>query len=184
MNIGRTIPLAVLLLAFGAAGAAQDKDSKGPKITDKIFRQTSSLLLDDPLNKSARDWSRLILLYTLQAPNAGVAFGPEELRWIGLGIDDSHSQLLLAAYAAGNIGSQLNSGVKRNDRYSGLLTLFRVYRALREKNKEFRIADVDDLLALHERNKLIPQLQKLDEEKPAKMTPEGEAVLRRLMKTR
>ena len=181
MNIRRTILFAVLLLA---CGAADDKNSKGLKITDKVFRQTSSLLLDDPLNKSARDWSRLILLYTSQAPNATVALGLEELRWLGLGIDDSHSQLLLAAYAAGNIQSQLNSGVKRNDRYSGLLTLFRVYRALREQNKSYTIAAVDTLLGLHEQNKLMSHLQKLDEEKPAKMTPEGEAVLRRLMRTR
>jgi hypothetical protein len=184
MNVGRTILFAVLLLAFGAAGYAGDKDSKGPKITDKIFRQTSALLLDDPLSRSARDWSRLILLYALETPNAASAFSSEELRWAGVEKDDPRSLLLLAAYAAGNIQSQLNSGVKRNDRYSGLLTLFRVYRVLRDQKKPLQIAAVDDLLALHEKNKLIAHLQELDEKKPAKMTSHDEAVIRRLMRTR
>jgi hypothetical protein len=185
MNIRRMMPLGALLVVFASAGNAQKKDNKGPEITDQIFRQTSSLLLDDPLNRSARDWSRLILLYALQpSKTVVVGLGPEELHWIGLEENDSRSVLLLAAYVSGNLRSQLNSGVKRNDRYSGLLTLFRVYRALREQNKGFRIADVNDLLNLHTENKLIAHLQKLDETKPAKRTRVEEAIIRKIMEMR
>ena len=184
MNARRTILLAVLLLAFASAGRADDKDSKGPTISDQIVRQTSSVLLEDPLNKSARDWARLILLYTQQKSNVEVLFGSEELRWSGVEKGDPSSLLLLAAYAAGNIQSQLNSGVKRNDRYSGLLTLFRVYRALREKNAQFRIAAVEDLLARHKEAKLTPHLQKLEEKKSAPLTPAEEAALRNLLRPR
>lgn len=184
MNARRTILLAVLLFAFGPAGHADDKDSKGPKISDQIVRQTSSLLVEDPLSRSARDWARLILLYVQQTSNAAVVLGREELRWADVDKDDPRSLLLLAAYAAGNIQSQLNSGVKRNDRYSGLLTLFRVYRALREQKAQFRIAAVDDLLALHKEGKLMPHLQKLDEKKQVRLTPAEEKALRNLMKPR
>ncbi|HTU94080.1 MAG TPA: hypothetical protein VMF69_28625 [Gemmataceae bacterium] len=181
--------MVLLLLAFVSAGHADDKKNKGPEITDKIFRQTSSLLLDDPLNKSAPDWSRLILLYALGKPNADFVLGPEELRWIGLEKDDRRSLLLLAAYSSGNIQSQLNSGVKRNDRYSGLLSLFRVYRALRDQTlhdqkKSFTLAAVDELLALHKEAKLLPHLQKLEEKKQAKLTPAEDQAIQRLMRTR
>ena len=54
--------------------------------------------------------------------------------------------LLLAAYAAGNTRSQLLSGVRQNDRYSGLITLFAVYRQLQEKDKDFKVAPVDELM--------------------------------------
>lgn len=174
----------LLLFAFGAAGHAQKRDNKGPKISEKIFRQTSSLLLDDPLSRSARDWSRLILLYTLQTSEAVMVLGPDEMSWAAMDRNDPHSLLLLAAYAGGNIRAQLNSGVKRNDRYSGLLTLFRVYRALREKDAKFRIAEVDNLLKLHADNRLTAHLQKLDEKKQGKMTAVEEEIIRKLMDAR
>jgi hypothetical protein len=183
MNHCRIITLMMLFLAFAAVHAGQ-RDRSGPEISDKVFRQTSALFLEDPLNKSARDWARLIMLYSLQTSNAAIVFGREELRWAGLDRDDSRSLLLLAAYSAGNIQSQLNSGVKRNDRYSGLLTLFRVYRALREQNEQFRVSAVDELLALHEEAKLVPHLQRLDEKKSAKLTPAEEKVIRDLMRIR
>lgn len=184
MNNCRTILLTLLLLAFGSAVGAGEKGRKGPEITDQIFRQTSSLLLGDPLNRSARDWARLILLYSQQTSNAAVILGKEESHWIGLDGNDPRSLLLLAAYSAGNIQSQLNSGIKRNDRYSGLLTLFRVYRALREQSKQFRIAAVDDLLTLHREAKLVPHLQKLDAAQSAKLTPAQEEAIRQLMRVR
>lgn len=184
MNICRNVCFCVLLMGAASAVRADEREKKGPAIGDKTFRQISSLLLSDPLNKSARDWSRLIMLYALQTSNAALVFSREELHWVDFGSDNPHTLLLLAAYAAGNIRSQLNSGVKRNDRYSGLLTLFRVYRALRENNATFKIAAVEDLLVLHQENKLMPHLQKLDEKKPAKLTAEQEAEIRKLMKIR
>lgn len=184
VNIRRTIALVLLLTVLGPALSADKKEDKGLKISDKVFRQTSSLLLEDPLNRSSRDWSRIILLYALNAPSADLVLGREELRWAGVEDNDPRALLLLAAYASGNIQSQLNTGVKRNDRYCGLISLFRVYRALREQNGSFKIGAVDDLLTLHEEDILVRHLQKLDEKKPEKMTPAEEAKIRRLMKTR
>lgn len=184
MNTRRKISLIVALFAVLASVYADEKDRKSPIISEKTFRQTSSLFLEDPLHSSARDWARLILLYSQQSSNAAVVLSKEELRWAGLDRGDPHSLLLLAAYSAGNIQSQLNSGVKRNDRYSGVLTLFRVYRALREKNERFRVSAVDDLLALHERDKLVPHLQKLDAKTPAKLTSGEQELIRRLMRVR
>ncbi len=184
MNICRIACFSVLLMGVASAVRADEREKKGPLIDDKIFRQVSSTFLNDPLSKSARDWSRLIMLYTQQTSRAAVVLGSEELRWVDLGADNPHTLLLLAAYAAGNIQSQLNSGVKRNDRYSGLLTLFRVYRALQEKDATFKIAAIDDLLTLHQEKKLLPHLQKLDEKKPVKLTAAQEEAIRKLMKTR
>jgi hypothetical protein len=184
MNIGRTFPLTVLLLAFSSTGLVAQKESKGPKITEDIFRKTSSLLLEDPLNKSARDWARLILIYALDSSDADVVIGREEWRWTGLDHINSRSLQLLAAYEAGNIQSQLNSGVKRNDRYSGLLTLFRVYRAIQKQDEKFKLDAVEAVLSLHQEGKLLPHLQQLDEKKPKKLTPLEEQTIRELMRTR
>ena len=183
MTTWRTIGLSVLLVAVGSAGLADERDKKGVTISDESFRKIASTFLNDPRQMSAPAWSRLILLYTMQTPNAAVVLGSEELHWAGVGGDHPYSLRLLAAYAAGNIQSQLNSGVKRNDRYSGLLTLFHVYRTLREKDKKFpKIPDVERLLELHRQDKLVTHLQKLEEKKPTKLTPAEEQAIRKFMK--
>jgi hypothetical protein len=184
MKIWRTTALVLFLAALGPVLGANQKENKGFKISAKTFRQTGSLLLEDPLNRSNRDWSRIILLYALSASDAEVVLGREELHWAGIENNDPRALLLLAAYASGNIQSQLNSGVKRNDRYSGLISLFRVYRALQHSDQKFRVAAVDEFLSLHQEDKLVRHLQKLDEQKPEKMTPAEEALVRRLITPR
>jgi hypothetical protein len=166
-------------LLFPAVVAADAPKPTGVKITEKTFRNISFLLLDDPLNMSAPDWSRLVLLYSMQTPDAVVALGSDELSWFGK--DDKHSLVLFAGYLSGNIQSQLYSGVKRNDRYAGVLTLFRVYRVLREKDKEFKIPEVEDLLALQEEDKLIKHLQKIEERNPSKLSPDDADVIRKFL---
>lgn len=183
MKIGRIVGLFLLALVVTTLRADERKRS-GVKISDKSFRQISSTFLNDPLNKSARDWARLIMLYTLESPNAAIVLSDDEWKWSGLDRDDSRALLLLAAYSTGNIQSQFNSGVKRNDRYSGLLTLFHVYRTLREVDEKFKVDSVNDLLALHEKDKLLPYLRELDKNKPMKWAPAQEAAVRRLMRTR
>ena len=88
--------------------------------------------------------------------------------------EDDRSLLLFAAYVGGNTRSQLLSGVKQNDRYSGLVTLFAVYRRLQAKDKEYRIAEVDHLRKLHEGGKLLAHLVELERKMPTKLSPEAE----------
>jgi hypothetical protein len=176
--------LVVLLILVVSAVQAEERKKPGVKISDQSFRQISSTFLNDPQHRSAGDWSRLILLYTMQTPNAVVALGSEEMHWVALDPNERRSLLLLAAYAAGNIQSQLNSGVKRNDRYSGLLTLFRVYRVLQEQDAKFKIVAVEHLLALHRDDKLLEHLRKLEEKKPTKLSAEEEEAIRMLMDRR
>lgn len=184
MKCWRTLSVAVFCLLLNAVGHTAQKESKGLKLTELDFRRTGSLLLNDPLSRSNPDRARLILLYTLDMTDAAVVLGPEEWRWIGLEEHNPYSLQLLAAYEVGNLQSQLNSGVKRTDRYSGLLTLFRVYRAVYEKDKKIKLDAVENLLALHKEGKLISHLQTLDERKPKKLTPVEDQRIRDLMRTR
>lgn len=69
--------------------------------------------------------------------------------------DKSRSKVLLAAYIAGNAQSQLNSGVKQDDVYSGVLTMIAAYRNLQEADKTFKITELDKLVKLHQDGKLV-----------------------------
>ena len=57
---------------------------------------------------------------------------------------------MLAAYLGGSCESQLRSRVKRHDHYSGLLSLFQVYHAIREQDPDWEIDAVEDLIDRHE----------------------------------
>jgi hypothetical protein len=185
MKTCRIICSILLLATIVSAQPAEPAKKGGVKITDNNFRKISTTFLNDPANKIASSWSRLIVLYVLESKNVEVVLGREEWTWTGLESEHPYAPLLLAGYTSGNILSQMNSGVKRNDRYSGLLTLFRVYRTLRETDEEFKPLDaVEQLLKLHRENKLTAHLQELDKKKPEKLSPADEAVIRNLIKIR
>ncbi len=184
MNAGRIVCV-MLSSALVVAGQAQEPKKGGVPITDKTFRQIGTTYLNDPANRFAANWSRLIVLYVLETKNFEVVLGKEEWTWTGLESEHPHATLLLAGYVSGNLLSQMNSGVKRNDRYSGLLTLFRVYRTLRETDMEFKpIEAIDKLLKMHKENTLLTHLQELDKKKPEKLSPADEAILRNLIRIR
>ena len=69
-------------------------------------------------------------------------------------------RFFLAAFTAGNVRSQLDSGVCRDDPYSGLIAVFRVYRHLKKANPELTIPEVETLLELHQQGKLMEHLAK------------------------
>jgi hypothetical protein len=163
-------------LATQAPAAAK----AGP--TEKDFRLASTVLLADPLGERADDAARVVLIFVLETPDAAVALGAEEMKWTAVGKDDKRSLPLLAAYLAGDAQSQLHSGVRRNDRYSGLLTLFGVYRQFKAKDKDFQIPEVEELLKLHQDDKLLPYLTELEKKKPTKLTPEDEAAIQKFLK--
>ena len=155
-------------------------DDKKPELTETQFRRASALLLEDPLADAAGDYAKVALIFVMESPKAAVMLGEEEMKWIGK--DNKRSLVLLGSYLAGNAQSQLNSGVKRNDRYSGLLYLFQTYRQIQAKNKDFKIAEVEDLLKLHKEDKLVGHLIELEKKKPTKLTPEQEEAVRKLLK--
>jgi hypothetical protein len=169
MKSVQAVVIGALVLGLGGAGVAPAGQKKEPEVTEKEFRQANFLLMEDPLGKNAREHAKTVLVFTMQTPKAEVVLGKEELKWLG-DKEDKRSTLLFAAYTAGNTLSQLDSGVKRNDPYPGLLQLFRVYRVLHERDKNYRIDEVERLLKLHQEGRLLQQLaqkeKKAEEKKP------------------
>jgi hypothetical protein len=151
-----------------------------PQLTDKQFRRLGVMLLEDPLGKSGRDYARAIAVFVMQTPNAAVVLGTDEMKWCGK--DEKYGLLLMAAYMAGNAQSQLHSGVKTNDRYAGVLSLFSVYRTIREQDKDFKLPEVDELLKLHKDGKLLKRMVDLEAKQPTKLTPEEEEAIQKIIK--
>jgi hypothetical protein len=167
-------------VTFASAPARADEKEKPGAPSDRDFDRLLTVFLDDPLHEKAKDMARAVVLFTLETPKAAVVLGEPELKWIGKR-DDDRSLLLFAAYTGGNTRSQLLSGVKQNDRFSGLVALFAVYRKLQEKDKDFKIDEVEALRKLHRDGKLLEHLVELEKKAPTKLGPEAEKALKELL---
>jgi hypothetical protein len=165
----QVIAVGALVLGVLGAGAVHSGEKKAPEITEKEFRRANFQLLEDPLAKNASDLAKAVVVFAMQTPKAEVMLGKKELKWFG-GKEDKRGLLLFAAYVGGNTLAQLDSGVKRNEPYPGLLQLFRVYRALREKDRDYSNDDVQRLLKLHQDGRLIQHLMQ-EEKKSEKKEP-------------
>jgi len=141
--------------------------AKAREVSEKEFLEASRELLSDPTSQAAKDHAQTVIAFTVQTPKAIVVLGDEEAKWFGE--DENRRMLLVAGYSAGNVQSQLHSGVARNDRYAGLVTLFKVYRGLQAKDSKFKIAAVEDLLALHRDDKLLRHVVELEEKDSTKL---------------
>jgi hypothetical protein len=170
--------LAVLGLLVPGPTRADEKPGKG--LSDREFDRLLTVFLDDPLHEKGKDMARAVVVFTLETPKAAVVLGENEMKWVGK-TEDDRSLLLFAAYAGGNTRGQLLSGVKQNDRYSGLLALFAVYRKLQEKDKDFKIEEVEALRKLHKDGKLLEHLVGLEKKAPTKLGPEVEKALKELL---
>jgi hypothetical protein len=171
---------AAVVVLLGSRSAIADEPRKDA-MTDEQFGRLLTVFLEDPLHKKGKELARLLIIHTMQTPNAAVVLGETELKWIGKKEDD-RSLLLCAAYVGGNTRSQLLSGVKQNDRYSGLVTLFAVYRRLQDKDPEYKIAEVDDLRKRHGEGKLLAQLVEMEKKSPTALRPEDEKAIKELLK--
>jgi hypothetical protein len=171
-------PLAALALLVCGPARAGEKTGEG--LTDQQFDRLLTRFLEDPLQEKAKEVAKLLVVYTLQTPKAAVVLGEPEMKWLGKREDD-RSLLLFAAYVSGNTRSQLLSGVKQNDRYSGLLTLFAVYRRLQAKDKGYKIAEVEKLRRLHADGQLLAHLVEMERKMPTKLSPEQEKALKELL---
>ncbi len=85
---------------------------------------------------------------------------PDYTPWMDGEKEVANRQVFLAAFLAGSIRSQLDSGVKGNDAYAGMLQVFRVYRHLKAQKPDYQAAGIDKLLAIHRMGELAAHLAK------------------------
>ena len=108
----------------------------------------------------ARSKSGLRLRWRLVVP---VPVAQEYTPWVKVDRDLNHSEVILAAYIAGNTLGQLDSGVKGNDPYSATIQVSRVYRHLKGNDPTYTLPAIEELLELHRKGALPAHFAKLAE---------------------
>jgi hypothetical protein len=95
----------------------------------------------------------------------------DDMPWVGKKV--KHGELLMIAYLAGSAGSQLDTGVFGHDPHSAWLGVFRLYRVLQRADRKYKVAEVEQLLDLHRKGKLMKHLVELQEKAAKKAPPKG-----------
>ena len=104
--------------------------------------------------------AKLIVVYAQVSDDVMVDIGPEQLPWIGesWGLDrdreNACQSMLMAAFVAGNVKSQLKNDKAEDDTYSGWVFVINTYRRLRSRD-EFRSPSIDSLSRMQADGKLL-----------------------------
>jgi len=149
--LGFAVVVAITVAAVALAAETQ--------ISEKTVRSAIESFLQNP---AASADPELTIVRFMEKNNAvQIIINPNGCySWILDNKKYEHTVDLMIAFMAGNIRSQLDSGVYRNDPYSGLLAVFRVYRHLKKANPEWSIPEAENLLELHRQGKLMEHLAK------------------------
>jgi hypothetical protein len=108
----------------------------------------------------AAEAAKTIVIYAQVSDDVLVDIGPEQLPWVeesfGLERDKEMAckSMLMAAFVAGDIKSQIKNDRVEDDTYSGWIFAISTYNRLREK-EHFRSASIDSLIKMKDDGTLL-----------------------------
>jgi hypothetical protein len=108
----------------------------------------------EPLSDRGGAMASGIVTFADDSKDVVVRIGPDLYPWLVSEPSVKYKGELLTALIAGNVRSQLETGVVRSDAYSGMLFLFRIYSHLKANDKSFSITEIEEQIKVHGQGKL------------------------------
>ena len=146
-------PLVLALALLPAPSAPPDE------LAD--VRRALATFSERPLSEAGADALALVVAFAEASDAVSITVSEGLAPWVADPHAAAHSDLLLGAYVAGSVRSQLDSGVKRHDPWCGLLQVFAVYRELQAAQPEFESPPIESLLNRHRRGMLAAHLEQV-----------------------
>jgi hypothetical protein len=146
--------LTALFFVLAASGAA----AAPPSRHDVLL--AISVLEKSITSPEAGDAARTVVIYAQQSDDVMVDIGPEQLPWVmeKWGLDKAREQsnqsLLLAAFVAGNIKSQIKNDKAEDDTYSGWVFAIDAYKRLHARGG-FRSPAIESLQKMQDDGTLL-----------------------------
>jgi len=151
--IGSILVAVCLLFPQPATAPGSGKAEKNAAALKSIER-----FLDHP---EAGEDARAVMKFAEESDDCNVQLDVDHvLTWASHKPNYPDSDVLVAAFVAGNVRSQLQSGKVADDSYQGLLAVFKVYEKLREANKDLKIPEIEDLQVKEKAGQLRDFLEK------------------------
>ncbi len=151
-TLRKATALAAFLLCAGLGFAA------APSKHDVL--QAIAVMEKSVSGPAAAEAARTIVLYAQVSDDVMVDIGPEQLPWLdeewGLGKEREQAckSLLMAAFVAGDVKSQIKNDKAEDDTYSGWVFAVDVYNRLRAKER-FRSPSLDSLSKMRAEGSLL-----------------------------
>lgn len=143
-----------------AAFAALASFGLGATPTRSEVLQAIAVMEKSVSSAEAVDAAKLVVVYAQLSDDVMVDIGPEQLPWVnetwGLGRErESACQtMLMAAFVAGNVKSQIKNDKAEDDTYSGWIFVIDTYRRLQAK-EPFRSPSIEALAKMQAQGKLL-----------------------------
>lgn len=135
----------VLLLALlGAIGA------RAEPVTRREVLAAIAVLEQDITSPEALPAAATVTRYGRESDQVLLIVGPTTLPWVQTGAPAAEARarmLLMAAYFAGDIKSQLQQGRPADDPYAGWQAVIRAYRRLQRQQPDLVISEVEELIS-------------------------------------
>ena len=148
--------LVVAALLFSASANAHDQP-------DTPTREEALKAIADfaqsPASKEGKAAAATIVTFAEDSEDVLVRISPAALPWVGEGKNYKFGPILLAAYVAGNVESQLNSGKKGNDSYAGIQQVMKTYAQLKKTDKTLSIPEIQKFIDLEAKGELKKYLE-------------------------
>ena len=161
---------AALFLACAAGGLAATP-------TKHEALQAISVLERSLVGPEADDAARTIVTYADQSDDVMVDLGPDEVPWseekwgLEKGSELSCQSMLLAAFVAGNVRSQIKNDRAEDDTYSGWVFAIDAYKRLRT-NAKFRSPSIESLSKMEADGTLLQHAKEI-QSKEEQSDPDG-----------
>ena len=149
--------LAALAL-FPAVAVAAPAQPLKPPVTKDMARKAIALFREEPASEAGRGAASIILRFAEESPDVEVVIAPPFLPWFADKPAMKHGDTLMAAYLAGTILSQLDSGAAKFDPVAGAEQVIETYEKLKKAKPDLRIPSVETLIELKAQGKLKEHL--------------------------
>jgi hypothetical protein len=148
----RSLAIVLALVIALAAGAPAEE----PKeiITKDMIRKVIAIFREEPGSERGRGAASLIVRFAEESPEVEVSVSPAVLPWMKANPAPKYGDILLAAFMAGTIRSELDRGVVKSDAVAGTEQVIETYQKLKKTNPTLRIPEVETFIQLQAQGKL------------------------------
>lgn len=141
----------VVALLVAAPLIAQQK-TKPPTRAEVL--KAIEVFVQTPTTPAGQSAAETISRFADESDDVTVVLGPAYVPWVEVDKPHKHAETLLAAYAAGNIKSQLDRKTDVNDSYAGLVQVLKTYKQLQAADKTLKIVEVEFFVDLDAKKQL------------------------------
>ena len=160
-------PFVAAALVFAAApllpAATLDRSMTQPgkgTVSKEDARRAITIFRRDPLNAQGEMTRPIILKFAEDDPDVEISLSDKRMAWIGnKSVSEETRRVLLVAYVAGDVQSQLDSGKTKDDPVAAAEQVIATYRQLQRADAKLKVREVEELITLQKQGKLAEHLK-------------------------